>query len=238
MISLDYANPNRPFAEGKQNDRTTEKAGHVHHIQLTFSDAFDLAMRARPTFPKAGRKEAACDHGYKNPCKLGGGNRDPREPLGMVLRAHLEGGLQLVRRGTPTANVDIQLRIMDGKLWMESRPERSSIPIHLRCDAMSVVKAVTFSLRQQVREKRRTPDLWALREAITTFEIASMEHVPTAYVIADGMTKYNNRAAQQLNEDSKARGGKRIDVKTATKLKVVELAWKILRHVQQNIRAA
>ena len=116
MISLDYANPNRPFAEGKQNDRTTEKAGHVHHIQLTFSDAFDLAMRARPTFPKAGRKEAACDHGYKNPCKLGGGNRDPREPLGMVLRAHLEGGLQLVRRGTPTANVDIQLRIMDGKL--------------------------------------------------------------------------------------------------------------------------
>ena len=85
-----------------------------------------------------------------------------------------------------------------GKLWMEFRPERPSIPIHLRCDAMSVVEAVTFSLRQQVREKRLTPDLWALREAIATFEIASMEHVPTAYMIADGLTKYNNRAAQLI----------------------------------------
>jgi hypothetical protein len=142
------------------------------------------------------------------------------------------------------------------KLWKEFRPERPSIPVHLRCDAMSVVEAVTFSLRQQVREKRLTPDLWALREAIATFEIASMEHVPTAFMIADGMTKYNNRSAQLITDampgvvrlpsnteqskssfqkasidDSRARGGNWIDVKTAMKAPGGGASKNILQHV-------
>ena len=32
MISLDYANPNRPFAEGKQNDQTTQAEDYVFDL--------------------------------------------------------------------------------------------------------------------------------------------------------------------------------------------------------------
>ena len=52
-----------------------------------------------------------------------------------------------------------------------------------------MVENITLSLRQQVREKRLTADLWALREAIANGDITSLCHVPTTHMIADGLTK-------------------------------------------------
>ena len=61
-----------------------------------------------------------------------------------------------------------------------------------------MVEAVVFSLRQQVREKRLTPDLWLLRESIANQEISTMEHVQGEYMVADGMTKYSIKGAAAI----------------------------------------
>ena len=74
-------------------------------------------------------------------------------------------------------------------LYHEFRPDLKKVDLHLKCDALSVVENITLSLRQQVREKRLTADLWALREAIANGDITSMTHTPTGFMIADGLTK-------------------------------------------------
>ena len=52
-----------------------------------------------------------------------------------------------------------------------------------------MVENITLSLRQQVREKRLTADLWMLREAIADGALTSLKHTPTKYMLADALTK-------------------------------------------------
>ena len=65
---------------------------------------------------------------------------------------------------------------------------------------MLVIEAVAFSLRQQVRERRLTPDLWLLRESIANGEIETMEHCPGKFMVADGMTKYTVQGRQVVTQ--------------------------------------
>ena len=61
-------------------------------------------------------------------------------------------------------------------------------PIDLRTDCENLV-ASTKSLRIQATEKRLYGEIWALREALESSEIRTFQHVPTALMIADGLTK-------------------------------------------------
>lgn len=83
-------------------------------------------------------------------------------------------------------------------LYHELRTGLKEVKLHLRSDCMGVVQVVAFSLRQQARERRLTPDLWVIREAIATSSITSLEHVPTKSMVADGLTKYGCKPAQAI----------------------------------------
>ena len=71
--------------------------------------------------------------------------------------------------------------------------------LHMRTDCKSLVEA-TRSLRQQVRERRLTAELWALREALDMGEITSLEHTSTTKMIADGLTKSDPKLRTTLRQ--------------------------------------
>ena len=58
----------------------------------------------------------------------------------------------------------------------------------MKTDCNSLIDSMK-SLRVQATEKRLCGEIWALREAISSKEISSMDHVPTGLMIADGLTK-------------------------------------------------
>lgn len=61
-------------------------------------------------------------------------------------------------------------------------------PLDLKTDCDSYVKKVK-SLSNAMLEKRLCTEIYAMREAITTFEVRSLQHVSTKLMIADGLTK-------------------------------------------------
>jgi hypothetical protein len=75
----------------------------------------------------------------------------------------------------------------------------ADVPLHMRTDCKSLIQNLD-SLRLQAKEKRLTTEMWALREAFDLDEIATYEHVPTTYMIADGMTKEGTRAGRKVRD--------------------------------------
>jgi hypothetical protein len=73
------------------------------------------------------------------------------------------------------------------------------VPLHMRTDCKSLIQNLD-SLRLQAKEKRLTTEMWALREAFDMDEIATYEHVPTSFMIADGMTKEGARAGRRVRD--------------------------------------
>jgi hypothetical protein len=80
---------------------------------------------------------------------------------------------------------------MDMAVWLKKllcEIHKGEIKVKIKSDCMSLVDSLG-SLRQQVQEKRLTQDLWALRQAVETKEIYSIEHIPSQLMVADGLTK-------------------------------------------------
>ena len=70
-------------------------------------------------------------------------------------------------------------------------------PIDMKTDCESLVGHVK-SLRNHPTEKRLCGDINMIREAITTGEIRSLQHIPTEYMVADGLTKVFHRLRKAL----------------------------------------
>ena len=111
-----------------------------------------------------------------------------------VLLAWTSGRIKRVVLNTYGGELLQQVATFDHASWVaqlyhEVRCDLKTIDLHQFCDGLSVVENITLSLRQQVREKRLTADLWMLREAIAYGALTSLRHVPTTYMIADALTK-------------------------------------------------
>ena len=62
------------------------------------------------------------------------------------------------------------------------------LDIDLRTDCKSLVDN-TESMSVTVAEKRLMSEIWCLREAIKIKDVQGIKHIPTKFMIADGLTK-------------------------------------------------
>ncbi len=112
-----------------------------------------------------------------------------------------------VVRSTFSAELLASSALFDSASWFTSlftevttgyRPnDQHQMPIDLRTDCESLV-ASTKSLRIQATERRLYGEIWALREALDNSEIRTLKHVPTALMLADGLTKIQPKLRNKL----------------------------------------
>jgi hypothetical protein len=129
--------------------------------------------------------------------KSSGDARLAREPLLSVvgsLVAWSSKRIRRVARSTYAAEMLMQTECLDLASWMCSLLDEmlgqspGTTRLDLKTDCMSVKDSVR-SLRIHATEKRLYPDIHALREAIETGEVRSIQHIPTELMVADGLTK-------------------------------------------------
>jgi len=100
-----------------------------------------------------------------------------------------------VVRSTFSAELLSQMTNFDLACWIRTFYEEilfgstnQNITVTLFTDCHSLVDHAK-SLRLQATEKRLYNDIQAIREGISTGEIDRLIHIPTSYMIADGLTK-------------------------------------------------
>jgi len=99
--------------------------------------------------------------------------------------------IRRVVNSTFSAELLSQTRMLDHVVWLKEllkEMTQQQLRTELRTDCFSLVENMQ-SLRIQVTEKRLTADMWALRNAYSQGEIQDFQHVPTKFMIADGLTK-------------------------------------------------
>ena len=80
---------------------------------------------------------------------------------------------------------------------MTSKANAFRTPLDMKTDCQSLVSHVK-SMRNQPTEKRLCGDIFAIREAIITGELRSVQHIPTANMLADGLTKNHPNLRQAI----------------------------------------
>ena len=69
---------------------------------------------------------------------------------------------------------------------------------------MSIIANLN-SMRTQIKEKRLMNEVYVLKEAWELWEIYSYEHIPTSFMIADGLTKVEGKLRDLLVRAMKGR---------------------------------
>ena len=113
--------------------------------------------------------------------------------------------LKRVVKSTLSAEVLSSSLAFDQAWWIRGlhdeivsgRSAAHTTPLDLKTDCESFVTHVK-SLRNHPTEKRLVGEINMMRESITRGEIRSLQHVPTEFMIADGLTKDHHRLRKAI----------------------------------------